>query len=80
MPMEPALAPYCHQQVPAYNHKYRTVPIRTCQEDLYHDHDYRTDRIILPNKPKIPPKTPILDQNRLFYTKNQGYFLGGPRV
>ena len=80
MPTEPTLIPYCHRQVPAYDHEYCTVPIRTCQEDLYYDHDHRTDRIILPNKPKILPKTPILDQNRLFYTKNRGYFLGGPRV
>jgi hypothetical protein len=26
---EPALAPYCHQQVPAYNYKYYTTLIRT---------------------------------------------------
>ena len=80
MPMEPALALYYYWQVPAYNHKYCTKLIRTCQKNLYYNYNYRINYIILPNKPKIPPKTPILDENRLFYTKNRGYFLGGPRV
>jgi len=42
MPTEPALAPYCHRQVPAYDHEYCTVPIRTCQEDTDHDHEHCT--------------------------------------
>jgi hypothetical protein len=39
IPKEPTLAPYYHQQVPAYNYEYRTTPTKKI---LYHNYEYRT--------------------------------------
>ena len=63
---------------------YRQEPVKKTPTTTINTVPYRTDRTILPKKAnkadKYHLKTPILDQNRLFYTKNRGYFLGRPGV